>query len=747
MSFIYRIFLYLSIILVCKTSIEIQNLKEAQDKATVEANTLQQKSHINSLLLRIQNEEFNKSTWQLTDEVITLGKKYNMPKAVVTASLKRCGYIWQNSSVKDTKRVEQEIYGMMSYAMQHKFVREYFFEWNCLCNFYLATKQYRKGYSEIVSFYQSARKYHEPLFIGWSKMLMADAYRNQLRNTPAIEQYLNAAEYCKKTRDYTGADYSYQMAAAVHIRMKNFDDAISLLQQDIAFIDNHHGNWSNSRLRINGMLGICYYYKEEYDKMRQMFGEIQKIATHTDIFDKWIYRRLKAHCLIAEEKYEPANLLIDSISFPVSRYQLRDEILRKQNKFKEATQNLRELVMFKKNTIVNAEKSYDMIKKIQMSLANNELRNKSLKARHDRLSLNAVVSLATLRHHELENMNLHQRMKMIARQQESQAAHRRLMYEHQRQIAVQREMMDEQHLSHIRSKVIIVTLCTSAFLIVFFILYNKRRKKYIARLTILEQSTAESLREAEVLHHEAQTLLNKAEEADKLKSHFIQNISYGVRTSLNAIVGFSGLISNDSEKVDKNAEKYFTSLVEHESTKLTSFINDILDIANLTTGKYKMQYNAVTLPELCDSALFFAAGHAKESVDTRAQYADVLSDLVVYLDVQRINQVLQKLLDNACKFTEKGTIYLSCAVTGEKIVFCVTDTGMGIPEDKSEIIFNRFVKLNEFMPGFGLGLSICKAVAERVNGRVWHDTNYKSGARFYFEMPLTTQPPQEGGEQ
>jgi signal transduction histidine kinase len=426
---------------------------------------------------------------------------------------------------------------------------------------------------------------------------------------------------------------------------------------------------------------------------------------------------------------------------------VRDEILRKQNKFKEATQNLRKLVMFKKNTIADAEKSYGMIKEIQMSLANTELRNKVLKARHDRLSLNAVVSLATLRHNELEHMNLHQRMNMIARQQQQQVARHRLMFEHQRQLAIQRDIIDEQHLYHIRLKVIIVVLITSALLIVFFILYSKRRKKYIARLTVLEQSTADALREAEVLHQEAQKLLSKAEEADKLKSHFLQNISYGVRTSLNAIVGFSGLISNDSEKVDKNAEKYFTSLVEHESSKLTSFINDILDIANLTTGKYKMQYNAVTLPELCDSALSYAAGHAKEGVDTRAQYADELYNLVVYLDVQRINQVLQKLLDNACKFTEKGTIYLSCAVAGNKIVFCVTDTGMEIPEDKSEIIFNRFVKLNEFMPGFGLGLSICKAVADRVDGRVWHDTNYKSGARFYFEMPLTIQPPKEGGEQ
>lgn len=707
----------------------------------------QQKEYVKLLVSKISHARLSLEIYNLAEKAIVLGMKNKMHAEVVTAMKVKCSYLSQYATAERSGIVEEAVREMMNYVKLDKDKTMYFYAWTCLCNYYLRFQQYAKAFKQIEAFRIAADRLHQPRFVCWSELLLANVYRKQLRNYPAIDQYYYVAKLGLQAKDYELVSTCYTNIASVHIRMKSVESAEYVLHQNLDFLSKHPQIATRIvKSEIYGMLGICYYYYHKYDEMKQMFDSIKYLRGEGTELQRWVYRRLRAHCLIVDKKYEAASCLIDSIQFPISRYQLHDAIYQQQNKYKEAAENMKKLVLFKRNTILEAEKSYDQLQNILSSINNTNARNRNLKSVNQRLNLNSKLTVATLKRNEQENMNLHQLLKMQEREQKVQETNRKLMYERQRQHEMEKNMQAEKNMSRIRLIVIFVSLIICFIFIVGFIYYFRRRNKYIERLRELEKETTLSLEAAQKLQHEAESLLSKAVDDDKVKSRFIQNISYGVRTSLNAIVGFSGLLSDDAEKVDKSTEKYFNELVERESSRLTLFINDILDIANLSTGKYKMQSNPTTLADICDMAISSISDKVSHDVEIRVSHSNLASERVVYLDLQRIVQVLQKLLDNACKFTEKGIITLSCTIVGEKIVFCVTDTGIGIPQDKAEIIFKRFIKLDEYVPGFGLGLSICKAVADRVDGSVWCDTEYQSGARFYFEMPLIDKLPQKGGE-
>src|SRR5574344_513132 len=112
------------------------------------------------------------------------------------------------------------------------------------------------------------------------------------------------------------------------------------------------------------------------------------------------------------------------------------------------------------------------------------------------------------------------------------------------------------------------------------------------------------------------------------------------------------------------------------------------------------------------------------------------NDVKMFADIQRVQQVILNYLTNACKFTEKGSIVLDYFTDIDKMTFSVTDTGIGIPEDKMDLIFNRFEKLNTFSQGTGLGLNICRLIANKLKGKAFIDKNYRGGSRFLFEIPI-----------
>lgn len=225
---------------------------------------------------------------------------------------------------------------------------------------------------------------------------------------------------------------------------------------------------------------------------------------------------------------------------------------------------------------------------------------------------------------------------------------------------------------------------------------------------------------------------DQAEDSNRLKSAFVANISHEIRTPLNAIVGFSGLL----EDADEEERKEFIRIINNSSELLLDLVNDVLDLSRLESGTYKLSLRDCNIYECCTNA--------EKSVQQKIQPGVKLSltcsekDFVMKTDTLRLQQLLLNLLTNASKFTERGEINLDYRVDREKkqVVFSVTDTGCGVPPEKQETIFNRFEKVDEFKQGAGLGLPICRTIAELFDGSLTVDPDYTGGARFIFVHPF-----------
>ena len=174
---------------------------------------------------------------------------------------------------------------------------------------------------------------------------------------------------------------------------------------------------------------------------------------------------------------------------------------------------------------------------------------------------------------------------------------------------------------------------------------------------------------------------------------------------------------------------------------MTTLINDVLDLASLESGKYRMHLAPHRCNELCQVAMVSVVHRNPKKVKSYFT-SDVPNDYLFVTDKERLQQVLINFLTNAEKHTERGEIHLHCSLTENpgKITFSVADTGPGIPADQADCVFDRFSKLDEFKQGTGLGLNICSIIAGRLKGEVKLDKNYTGGARFLFILPLDSVP-------
>lgn len=222
----------------------------------------------------------------------------------------------------------------------------------------------------------------------------------------------------------------------------------------------------------------------------------------------------------------------------------------------------------------------------------------------------------------------------------------------------------------------------------------------------------------------------KAEESDKLKSAFLANMSHEIRTPLNAIVGFSKLMA-ETENQDERMQ--YAEIVDKNTDLLLQLINDILDLSKIEAGMLEFKEKTASLNELCQGIYETFLPRMPEGV--RLIYDKNPEDTITQTDSNRVAQVLTNLLSNAQKFTHSGEIRFGYAKQENQIEFFVKDTGMGIAPDNIGKIFNRFIKLNSFVQGTGLGLPICRMILENMGGEIHVKSTLNQGTEFVFTLP------------
>jgi signal transduction histidine kinase len=222
-----------------------------------------------------------------------------------------------------------------------------------------------------------------------------------------------------------------------------------------------------------------------------------------------------------------------------------------------------------------------------------------------------------------------------------------------------------------------------------------------------------------------------AEESDRMKSAFLANMSHEIRTPLNAIVGFSELLQyteNPSER------KEYVEVINANNKLLLHLMNDVLDLSRIESGDVKLDLETFDAALVMEE-IYATFNDSRTNTEVEFSYESQFSTCEVTLDRGRFTQVVTNFLSNAMKFTPSGSVTMSLEESDGGVRVCVKDTGIGVDKEKQHLLFQRFEKIDSYAPGYGLGLSICKAVTEAMGGNVGFSSVRGVGSTFYAWFP------------
>jgi PAS domain S-box-containing protein len=270
-------------------------------------------------------------------------------------------------------------------------------------------------------------------------------------------------------------------------------------------------------------------------------------------------------------------------------------------------------------------------------------------------------------------------------------------------------------------------------------LTEKLRDKHFIETFIYQSSIALHRKQLEIELIEARKM---AEESDRLKTSFLANMSHEIRTPMNGILGLAEMLTNQKVKPAK-AKEYLT-MISANGKLLLNLVNDIIDISKIEAKQVDLFENQFSLKELLDEVYCIISAErmvkGKENLELVSNLNIGNNENNVISDQSKLKQILINLIGNAVKFTQEGSVEFGCKLKDNKeLLFYVKDTGIGIPEDKKDVIFNRFTQADQSMTrsfaGSGLGLAISKGFVELMNGKIWAESEVGKGSEFYFTIP------------
>ena len=283
------------------------------------------------------------------------------------------------------------------------------------------------------------------------------------------------------------------------------------------------------------------------------------------------------------------------------------------------------------------------------------------------------------------------------------------------------KMKQEAAETHIRYFTILSGLLLLVILILIFWIIARRK----ARKQLIKKN--EQLKEA----------LSMAEEANKMKASFIRNITHEIRTPLNAINGFTQLLNNPNFELNEEDKNTMTSTIKKNVDNITQIVDEILQVADKESKSVYAKNDTINCCQFLHEMIKKYQSEASFGVTLNCS-SNIGKNFTIKTNETALRRIVCHLLDNAVKFTEKGSIHVNCELEAEQnaIRISVTDTGIGIPEDKQEQIFERFYKVDSFSKGIGLGLSVSRMIAQKLGGNLVLDSTYKEGSRFIVTIPI-----------
>ena len=650
----------------------------------------------------------NATGLEIADTIYTKAIRINDKKAQCLALTIPVIYYFNNGK---TELLEKAISRLQEISRKNNYLQYYYFGSIYKVNYLMNTGNTLRALQEAELTKEQAFADDYPYGISTCLRMMGNIYFARRENRTALDYYQQSLVYTQEKLPEQDISYIYWNISMLQQNLKQYEAAYENAEKGIKCA-------KTSTNKYACMLRKCtlLYALDREEEFKSYYQECLKATEKHGETRRNELNKLKIYNYILNQQYDKAHALADSTSILHERIAFQANIYAKEQKYKDAYQALQKLQSLQ-DSLNQLIQTADL-SELNVRIGNEQLKRKAQALQLENTQLNLQKTTLELQQTksqvEIEKMNA-ENNELLLKNRNLELAQFKAETERTQSLMVAKQAESERQLMIL--KFILIFFCFFAIALTLY-LYLRRK----------------SIRQLQEKNEELTIARDRAEQADKMKTHFMQNMSHEIRTPLNAIVGFSALLGDES--ISEEDRNVYMGIVNQNSDLLLTLIGDILDISRLETGKISFTLHPENIVAICQQVISTTAHGRKKGVE--CVFNPPVESFILKTDSQRLSQVLINLLTNASKFTEKGTIALAFEIQKEqrRILFSVSDTGCGIPRERQERVFNRFEKLNEFKQGTGLGLAICKQIVLRFGGNIWIDPEYTEGARFVFSHPI-----------
>lgn len=588
-----------------------------------------------------------------------------------------------------------------------------FYAWNRVVAYYYNIHDYVAADNELKLMYEEALRQKNAYGISRYHIVTAIGYLQRNLSRKAIEELELCVKEIKERNLKADLSYPYTLLGQNYDNIGEKEKAIECLNLSLKYANNDQ--------RLVPMLYLFYMYakKGEIDKATPLKNELMMPGNQAILLSNSlnVFHQGLTHYYIHTNQPDSAYFYLQKVPGTASREELAAQFYESQQDYEKAFKsyyrysNQRDS-LFKLDTDQQLNIYLNRLEERDEFLERNRIREQELQMRAEReerelelLQLESAERELRIKNQEIRNEHQRQQQELesLNQQQLSLSSQAKWREEHARQLSY---------------TIVMVGMLIFALLLIGYLIW-----RYF---------NAQKLKKEKQMAEEA---TQRANQTNLMKSMFLQNMNHEIRAPLAAVVGFSNLLNN-AEEHDITPEERAEMMrdIQVNTDLLLTLIDDIIDLTALQSGSYQMESSVFSLSELCRTAIASVHPEITDGVELLLQVPE--KDMLVKSDHKRLLQVLLNLLGNANKYTSEGSITLAFKRCADGVEISVADTGVGIPKEKAEQVFQRFEKIGSIKKGFGLGLSVCQSIVTRMGGKIWVDTTYTKGARIVFVLPL-----------